>query len=70
LSYQLAQRDFAERHLISWIPRFAAQVESHAPGSLYARVVTALGDFLEEDFAWQTATIVLGGASDSSQPAK
>ena len=51
--------DFAERHLLSWVPRFAAQVEKHASGSLYARVVAALRDFIEEDFAWQTATISL-----------
>ena len=59
LSYQLAQLDFAERHLLSWVPRFAAQVETHAPGSLYARVVGALRDFLAEDFAWQTGTITV-----------
>lgn len=60
LSYQLAQVDFAERHLVSWVPRFAAEVEKHAPGSLYARVVAALQDFIEEDFDWQTTTISLG----------
>ena len=59
LSYQLAQLDFAERHLLSWVPRFAAQVETHAPGSLYARVVGALRDFLAEDCAWQTGTITV-----------
>ena len=61
LSYQLAQVDFAERHLLRWVPRFAADVEKHASGSLYARVVAALRDFLEEDFAWQAATIALDG---------
>ncbi|MEZ5562120.1 MAG: molecular chaperone TorD family protein [Gammaproteobacteria bacterium] len=60
LSYQLAQLDFAERHLMSWVPRFAAQVEQLAPGSLYARVVAALRDFLDEDLAWQQSTISLG----------
>ncbi len=59
LSYQLAQVDFAERHLVRWVPRFAAEVENHAPGSLYARVVGALRDFIDEDFAWQAATIAL-----------
>jgi DMSO reductase family type II enzyme chaperone len=66
LSYQLAQLDFAERHLVSWVPRFAAQVETHAPGSLYARVVAALREFLVEDFAWQTATIAVDGQRPSS----
>jgi DMSO reductase family type II enzyme chaperone len=66
LSYQLAQVDFAERHLLSWVPRFAAQVEKHAPGSLYARVVAALRDFIEEDFAWQMTTISLGSEQSPS----
>jgi DMSO reductase family type II enzyme chaperone len=65
LSYQLAQLDFAERHLVSWVPRFAAQVGQHAPGSLYARIVAALRDFIEEDFAWQKATV----SSGDRQPA-
>lgn len=60
LSYQLAQLDFAERHLVSWVPRFADQVEQHAPGTLYARIVAALRDFIAEDFAWQQATIASG----------
>ena len=65
LSYQLAQLDFAERHLVSWVPRFAAQVEKHASGSLYARVVAALRDFIAEDFAWQTATITVNAQQSS-----
>jgi len=60
LSYQLAQLDFAERHLLSWVPGLAGQVERHAPGSLYARVVAALRDFIEEDLAWQRATVSSG----------
>jgi DMSO reductase family type II enzyme chaperone len=59
LSYQLAQLDFAERHLLNWVPRFAAQVEKQAPGSLYARVVAALRTFIEEDVDWQTTTVSL-----------
>ncbi len=61
LSYQLAQVDFTTRHLVSWVPRFADGVAELAPDSLYARVVAALRDFIEEDFAWQTATISVGG---------
>lgn len=66
LSYQLAQADFAGRHLLSWVPRFAAQVADHSPDSLYARVVAALHDFIAEDFAWQTSTISAGSAPDST----
>lgn len=65
LSYQLAQVDFVERHLVRWVPRFSAEVEKHASGSLYARVVAALRDFIEEDFAWQSATIALDSQQSS-----
>ena len=37
-------------------------------GSDDITVVTALRDFIEEDFAWQTATIALGGTPDRNQP--
>ena len=57
LSYQLAQADFTERHLVRWVPRLIEGVESLAAGSLYARVVGTLGDFLASDMAWQKGTI-------------
>jgi DMSO reductase family type II enzyme chaperone len=57
LSYQLAQADFTERHLIKWVPQLLTGVESLSPGSLYARVIGTLNDFLAADFAWQSGTI-------------
>jgi DMSO reductase family type II enzyme chaperone len=57
LSYQLAQADFAERHLLKWVPQLTEGVESVAPGSLYAQVIHVLNDFLGRDFAWQKGTI-------------
>ena len=57
LSYQLAQADFAERHLLKWVPQLTEGVESIAPGSLYAQVIQVLNDFLGRDFAWQKGTI-------------
>ena len=39
------------------LPTLATAVEKHAKDSLYARIVTSLRDFVDEDFAWQSATI-------------
>ncbi len=58
LSFQLAQADFSERHLVGWVPQLAANVDALAAGSLYARVVAALRDFVVADHEWQMATIV------------
>jgi DMSO reductase family type II enzyme chaperone len=57
-SYQLAQFDFAERHLIKWLPALIGSVEAVAPGSMYARVVSTVGNFVTDDHAWQKGTIV------------
>ncbi len=59
LSYQLAQYDFAERHLLNWLPRLAVGVRQTAPDSLYARVVDVAHDFTVADRAWQAGTIVV-----------
>ena len=58
LSFQLAQADFARRHLVNWLPPFAANVEKVAGGTLYARVVAAIRDFVVADLDWQRGTIV------------
>jgi DMSO reductase family type II enzyme chaperone len=57
LSYQLAQADFTARHLIKWVPQLLEGVESLSPGSLYARVIGTLNEFLASDYAWQNGTI-------------
>ncbi|MDJ0929352.1 MAG: molecular chaperone TorD family protein [Gammaproteobacteria bacterium] len=56
-SYQLAQADFAERHLLNWIDRLVTEVDQFARDSLYARVLHGLSSFVAEDFAWQSGTI-------------
>ena len=61
LSYQLAELDFAERHLIRWAPKLAKSVESIAPGSLYARIMRTLSEFLANDVAWQNGTVSATG---------
>ncbi|MEO8224423.1 MAG: molecular chaperone TorD family protein [Gammaproteobacteria bacterium] len=58
LSYQLAQADFTGRHLASWLPQLARNVELVAADSLYCRVVTAVREFVTADYEWQMATIV------------
>ena len=57
LSYQLAQADFTERHLIKWVPRLLDGVRTISPGSLYARIIDTLNAFLASDYAWQNGTI-------------
>jgi DMSO reductase family type II enzyme chaperone len=58
--YQLAQRDFSERHLVRWLPGFAAAVAGLAGTSLYARTVGAVRDFVVADADWQADTIASG----------
>ena len=57
LSYQLAQADFAERHLINWVPSLAESLQEAAADSIYFRIVDFLCRFLEADLAWQRGTI-------------
>ncbi len=60
LSFQLAQLDFAERHLVNWVPELAARIAAQNPGALYGKLIAAMSDFLQRDFAWQQATIQAG----------
>ncbi len=65
LSFQLAQADFSGRHLASWVPQLSANVDKLAAGSLYARVVAAVRDFVAADQDWQLATIIEAPAGDA-----
>jgi DMSO reductase family type II enzyme chaperone len=58
LSYQLAQVDFTERHLIRWVPDLVSSVDQVSPDSRYARVMHVVRDFLQADFAFQQGTVV------------
>jgi DMSO reductase family type II enzyme chaperone len=64
LSYQLAQADFLQRHLLKWTPKLIASVEANSPGSLYSSVVHILNEFLSRDYAWQDSTIFTAEATD------
>lgn len=57
VSCALAQLDFAERHLVRWVPKLVTATASHAAGSLYARVVAGIDAFLRADHDWQRGTI-------------
>ena len=57
LAYQLAQHDFCERHLVHWVPELAERAAAQQPDALYSRLLAALSDFLQNDFAWQKSTI-------------
>lgn len=55
--FQLAQTDFAQRHLTSWLPQWAQRVGELAEASAYARVAQALSGFVVADVAWQAESI-------------
>ena len=56
-SFQFAQIDFSERHLVRWVPEFARDVAATAEHSMYSRVIPIINDFLMADFAWQGKTV-------------
>ncbi len=66
LSFQLAQADFTARHLVTWLPGLAANVDRIAAGALYARVVAAVRDFVAADLHWQSSTIDTVGAASAA----
>jgi DMSO reductase family type II enzyme chaperone len=63
LPWQLAQLDFCERHLVSWVPALGAAVREFVPESLYARVLAGVTEFVLADHRWQTSTIGPAGAN-------
>ena len=57
LSAQLAQHDFAERHLVNWVSELAERIIGQQPDALYGRLIAAMSEFLVKDFEWQLSTI-------------
>lgn len=57
LSYQLAQLDFTERHLVNWLPILVDRVDARQPASVYVRILKSLRTFLTRDHAWQASTV-------------
>jgi len=57
MSFQLAQSDFSERHLVNWVSELAERVATHQPQSLYVNLLAAMTEFLVKDFEWQATTI-------------
>lgn len=62
LSYQLAQADFTQRHIASWLAPWAQRVAAQAADTPYARVAAALAAYVAADLAWQTDTIATAPA--------
>jgi DMSO reductase family type II enzyme chaperone len=60
LSFQLAQSDFSERHLVNWVSGLAAKIIEQQPDSIYGRLIAAMSEFLVKDFEWQAGTISAG----------
>lgn len=44
--YRRAQRDFLERHLLAWVPRFAERVSSRSGETVMGGVAGLLADFI------------------------
>jgi DMSO reductase family type II enzyme chaperone len=57
LSFQLAQSDFSERHLVNWVSELAERVLAQQPDSLYGKLLAAMSEFLVKDYEWQASTI-------------
>jgi len=57
LSAQLAQIDFAERHLVSWVSELAAKIIELQPDAFYGKLIAVMSEFLVKDFEWQQGTI-------------
>ena len=47
-----AQRAFLDDHLLTWLPRFAADVQQHARLGFYRALGRALVSFLEQEQGW------------------
>jgi DMSO reductase family type II enzyme chaperone len=60
LSFQLAQSDFSERHLVNWVSGLATKIIEQQPDSIYGRLIAAMSEFLVKDFEWQAGTISAG----------
>jgi len=53
MAFQRAQRDFTERHLLSWIGPVRRGVGERTEEPYLRALFDALDDFLRRDFAWQ-----------------
>jgi len=51
-SYWRAQRDFLERHLLSWVPRLAQQVAQHKAPLFYKALCLFTWRFLDADYRY------------------
>jgi DMSO reductase family type II enzyme chaperone len=56
-SFQLAQRDFLERHLTNWLPRLSAALKGERPLPFYRSLVALTNRFLAADRAYLAAAL-------------
>lgn len=50
--YLLAQRDFLERHLARWLPKFCERVRSAGEVPFYPELAGLTAEFVANEFAW------------------
>ena len=51
-SYLLAQRDFCERHLLSWVPSLVEQAKESLNDHFFVDALSACQNFLQHDYRW------------------
>jgi DMSO reductase family type II enzyme chaperone len=56
-SYRKAQRDFLERHLLSWVPDMVAAATALGPNAVYSWGLDRLDTFLRSDLDYVTAQL-------------
>ncbi|VVB87531.1 Chaperone protein TorD [uncultured archaeon] len=50
--YILAQRDFLERHVMRWIPRYCDELQSSVRVPFYVQLAKIASKFITRDFEW------------------
>lgn len=55
--YLLAQKDFLERHLVHWIPKFYNKLQSTNAPSFYVRLAGIASLFIAHDLEWLSSAL-------------
>lgn len=55
-----AQKDFLERHLLQWVPKFCAALQEKLDEPFYLRLAALTARFIDDDIDWVTAQYETG----------
>ena len=56
-SYQHAQRDFLEGHILNWLPELATRVAGMAPAGPYKQIFASVHALVAADLAYRSANL-------------